>query len=37
VAHELIHPGLASIVVVGPAEAIRPQLEALGAVEVVEP
>jgi hypothetical protein len=37
VAHELIHPDLTSIVVVGPAEAIRPQLEALGTVEVAQP
>ena len=37
VARELIDPDLASIVVVGPAEAIRPQLEALGSVEVVQP
>jgi zinc protease len=37
VAHDLIHPDLASIVVVGPAEAIRPQLEELGSVEVVAP
>jgi zinc protease len=37
VARELIDPDRASIVVVGPAEAIRPQLEALGPVEVVEP
>jgi zinc protease len=37
VATELIDPVRASIVVVGPAETIRPQLEELGTVEVVEP
>jgi len=37
VARELIHPPVASIVVVGPAESVRPQLEPFGAVEVVKP
>jgi len=37
VARELIDPARASIVVVGPAELLRPQLEAFGAVEVVKP
>jgi hypothetical protein len=37
VARDLIEPGRASIVVVGPAEAIRPQLEPFGSVEVVKP
>ena len=34
---EFIHPERASIVVVGPAEELRPQLEAWGEVEVVAP
>jgi len=37
VARELIQPEIASIVVVGPAETIRPQLEPFGAVEIVKP
>ena len=37
VARELIHPTRASIVVVGPAEQLRPQLEPFGPVEVVKP
>ena len=37
VARELIDPARASIVVVGPAEALRAQLEPFGAVEVVQP
>jgi zinc protease len=36
-AGELIHPARASIVVVGPAEPLRSQLEPFGRVEVVEP
>ncbi len=32
-----LHPDRAAIVLVGPAEAITPQLEGLGPVEVVEP
>ncbi len=37
VARELIDPARASIVVVGPAEQLRPQLEPFGAIEVVKP
>jgi len=37
VARELIHPTPASIVVVGPAASLVPQLEPFGAVEVVKP
>jgi zinc protease len=37
VARELIDPARASIVVVGPAETLRPQLEPFGPVEVVTP
>jgi predicted Zn-dependent peptidase len=37
VARELIQPERASIVVVGPAETLRPQLEPFGPVEVVKP
>jgi len=37
VARELIEPERASIVVVGPAEQLRPQLEPFGPVEVVQP
>ena len=37
VARELVHPERAAILVVGPAEAIVPQLEDLGTVEVVQP
>jgi zinc protease len=36
-ARELLHPDRAAIVLVGPAEAIVPQVEDLGAVEVVKP
>lgn len=36
-ARDLVHPERAAILVVGPAEAILPQLEDLGAVEVVRP
>lgn len=36
-ARERLHPDRAVIVLVGPAEAIVPQLEGLGPVEVVEP
>jgi zinc protease len=37
VARELIQPERASIVAVGPAESLRPQLERFGTVEVVAP
>jgi zinc protease len=37
VARELIDPARASIVAVGPAELLRPQLEPFGPVEVVKP
>ena len=36
-ARDLVHPERAAILVVGPAEAILPQLEDLGAVEVIQP
>ncbi len=36
-ARDLVHPERAAILLVGPAEAILPQLEGLGAVEVVQP
>jgi len=36
-ARDLVHPERAAILVVGPAETILPQLEDLGAVEVVQP
>jgi zinc protease len=36
-ARRLLHPERIAIVVVGPAEALRPQLAPFGAVEVVEP
>jgi zinc protease len=36
-ARDLVHPERAAIVVVGPAEATLPQLQDLGAVEVVQP
>lgn len=36
-ARKLVHPERAAILVVGPAEAIAPQLEDLGDIEVVEP
>jgi len=36
-AERWLHPERAAIVVVGPAEALRPQLESLGSVEVVSP
>ena len=34
---DLIHPDRAAIVILGPAEALRPQLEGLGTIEVIEP
>jgi zinc protease len=34
---ELLHPDRAAIVVVGPAEALTPQLQDLGPIEVVQP
>jgi hypothetical protein len=37
VAEDLIDPTRASIVVVGPAELLRPQLEPFGPVEVTKP
>jgi zinc protease len=37
VARELIHPERASIVAVGPAELLRPQLEPFGPVEISKP
>ncbi len=37
VAREVIHPERSVIVLVGPAEALRPQLEGLAPLEVVEP
>ncbi len=37
VARELLHPERAAVVVVGPADALAPQLEGLGPVEVVKP
>jgi zinc protease len=36
-ARERVHPERAAIVVVGPAQALRPQLERFGPLEVVEP
>ena len=36
-ARELLHPGRAAIVVLGPAESLVPDLEGLGSVEVVQP
>lgn len=36
-ARELLHPERAAIVVLGPAEALVPQLSGLGTVEVVSP
>jgi zinc protease len=36
-AQRLLHPERAAIVLVGPAEALRPQLEGLGPIEVVAP
>ena len=33
----LLHPGRAAVIVVGPAETLRPQLEPFGTVEVVLP
>jgi zinc protease len=36
-ARDLVHPERVAILVVGPAEAIVPQLEDLGAVEVIQP
>jgi len=37
VATSLLHPDRAAIVLVGPAEALMPQLEGLGPIEVVQP
>jgi len=37
VSEDLIHPDRAAIVILGPAEALRPQLEGLGTIEVIEP
>ena len=37
VANEVLHPGRIAIFLLGPAEALAPQMEGLGAVEVVEP
>ncbi len=34
---ELLHPERSAIVVVGPAEELRPQLEGLGPIEIVKP
>jgi hypothetical protein len=34
---ELLHPDRAAIVLVGPAEALTPQLKDLGPIEVVQP
>lgn len=36
-AARLLHPGRAAIVLVGPAQALRPQLDGLGPIEVVAP
>ena len=36
-ADHLLHPERAAIVLVGPAESLRPQVEGLGPIEVVEP
>ena len=36
-ASRLLHPERAAIVLVGPAEALRPQVEGLGPIEVVRP
>lgn len=36
-ARQLLHPDRAALVLVGPAEALRPQLEDLGPIEVVTP
>ncbi len=36
-ATRLLHPERAAIVLVGPAEALRPQVEGLGPIEVVKP
>jgi predicted Zn-dependent peptidase len=33
----LLHPGRAAVIVVGPAETLRPQLERFGTVDVVLP
>ena len=37
VSQELLHPDRAAIVLLGPAEKLRPQFESLGTVEVVQP
>jgi zinc protease len=36
-ARTLLHPERAAVIVVGPAELLRPQLEGIGQVEVVQP
>ena len=36
-ARDLLHPGRAAIVLLGPAEALRPQFEDLGEITVVDP
>jgi hypothetical protein len=36
-ARELLHPDRAAIIVVGPAEVLREQLEGLGPIDVVDP
>jgi len=37
VARELLHPERAAIVLLGPADALAPQMQGLGEVEIVEP
>lgn len=37
VAQELLHPDRAAIVLLGPAEALAPQFESMGTVEIVQP
>ena len=37
VAQELLHPDRAAIVLLGPADQLKPQFESLGAVEVIQP
>ena len=37
VAQALLHPDRAAIVLLGPAETLKPQFESLGTVEVVDP
>ena len=36
-AAQIIHPGRIAIILVGPAEALKPQLQGLGPIEVVDP